>query len=115
LSPANRRIFAGKAFVRWLIQGRLVEIDEPKAGCLALYFNDGNWRHIGVVFGAGQVISQWGQFPVYEHDDSEVPARYGVEVRYFEMPAQGEPLRLFLEYGKTSGVSDAYMAKTTKA
>jgi hypothetical protein len=61
------------------------------------------------------VISQWGQFPVYEHDVSEVPARYGDEVRYFEMPAQGEPLRLFLEYAKTSGVSDAYMAKTTKA
>lgn len=97
----DRKIFAGKAFMEWLIEGRLVEIAEPKEGCLALYFKDGNWQHVGVVSAPGRVLSQWGEFPVYEHDVCEVPARYGDEVRYLEMPARGDSLRLFLEYAKT--------------
>jgi hypothetical protein len=31
----NRQIFAGKAFMEWLVKGHLTEIDGPKEGCLA--------------------------------------------------------------------------------
>jgi len=99
----------------WLIKGRLVEIDEPTAGCLALYFDQGIWQHVGVVSDAGRVISQWGMFPVYEHDVCELPARYGNDVRYFQMPGPHEPLRMFLEYAKTWGISDADIARVLTA
>lgn len=111
----NRRIFAGKTFVEWLVKEHLTEIDEPKEGCLALYFDRQVWQHIGVVSAAERVLSQWGEFPVYEHGVFEVPARYGDEVRYFEMPRRGEPLLLFLEFAKARGVSDAGLAKVLKA
>jgi hypothetical protein len=109
------QIFAGKAFMEWLIKGHLVEIAAPKEGCLAMYFAKGVWKHVGVVVKSGRVISQWGTFPVYEHDVCELPARYGGEVRYFEMPGRGEPLQLFLEFAKTLGVSEADLAKAKRA
>jgi hypothetical protein len=109
-------IFAGKTFMQWLVSGRhLIELDKPKMGCLALYFDNGVWQHIGIVTGPRRVISQWGEFPVYEHDVCEVPARYGDEVRYFEMLDPGEPLRLFLAFAKTQGISDADLAEVIKA
>jgi hypothetical protein len=111
----DRKIFAGKAFMEWAVKRHLTEIDEPKEGCLALYFNGGIWQHAGVVSVQGRVVSQWGDFPVYEHNVCEAPARYGDEVRYFEMPPRGKPLRLFVEYAKTRGVSDADLAKAMKA
>jgi hypothetical protein len=43
------QIFAGRGFMEWLIQGHLVEIDNPREGCLALYFDNGAWMHVGVV------------------------------------------------------------------
>jgi len=109
------QIFAGKAFMEWLMKGHLVEIAALKTGCLAMYSDHGVWQHVGLVVSPGRVISQWGTFPVYEHDVCEVPARYGDEIRYFEMPAPGEPLRLFLEFAKDRGVSQADLAKAMKA
>jgi len=111
----NRKIFAGKAFMEWLIKEHLVEIEEPKKGCLALYFDKGIWQHVGMVSAPGRVISQWGTFPVYEHNVCEVPARYGDEVRYFEMPDRRDPLRLFLEFARTRGLSEADLARALKA
>ena len=109
------KIFAGRAFMEWLINGHLVEIDEPIPGCLALYFDEGASQHAGFVSHPGRVISQWGMFPVYEHDVCEVPARYGNKLRYFSRPGPGEPLRMFLDYAKTSGISDADIAKVVNA
>src|SRR5207248_4248399 len=41
---------AGRRFVEWLIaEGRLAEISTAKAGALALYFNEGAWKHAGVL------------------------------------------------------------------
>jgi hypothetical protein len=51
----------------------MVELNEPKEGCLALYFNRGTWQRVAVVSTPGRVISQWGEFPVYEHDVCELP------------------------------------------
>lgn len=104
------KIFAGRAFMEWSIKGRVAEIDKPTEGCLVLYFNNGIWQHVGILSKPGRVTSQWGTFPVYEHDLCDLPARYGDEVRYFTMLGQGEPLRLFREFAKTQGVSDTDIA-----
>ena len=110
----ERKIFAGKGFMEWLVKGHLVEMNEPKDGCLVLYFNEDVWQHVGVVFASGRVISQWGEFPVYEHAVCEVPMRYGDEVRYFEKPQRERSLRLFMEYAKARGVSDADLLKAMR-
>jgi len=101
--------------MEWLINGHVTEMDEPKAGCLALYFDQGVWQHVGLLSHPGRVISQWGLFPVYEHDVCELPARYGNEVQYFSTPGTGEPGRMFLQYAKTQGISDADVAKVVNA
>jgi hypothetical protein len=46
------KIFAGRGFMEWLINGHLVEIDDPKPGCLALYFSEGIWQHVGLDYSA---------------------------------------------------------------
>jgi hypothetical protein len=95
------QIFAGKTFVEWLLEnGHLKEIGTPVAGCLVLYFAEGIWKHAGTAAADRRVISQWGTFPVYEHEVFEVPARYGNQVRYFEMPSAERARELFLQFAK---------------
>lgn len=103
----QRKIFAGQAFMEWLLQGRLRETEHPYSNCLALYFSDEAWMHVGVVSSPGRVASQWGTFPVYDHAVFDVPARYGDAVRYFHLPDKAEALRMFLEYVKAWGLSDS--------
>jgi hypothetical protein len=101
-----RKIFAGKAFMQWLLKNHLREIKLPVRGCLALYFSGEEWQHVGVVSAPGRIVSKWGTYPVYDHPALEVPARYGNVLRYFEMPDTADTLRLFLEFAKTWGLSD---------
>ena len=103
----QRKIFAGRDLIEWLVQHHLREIEPPYSHCLALFFSDNKWEHVGVVSSAGRVVSQWGTFPVYDHPLLEIPARYGDAVRYFHSPGKAEALRLFLEYAKTWGLSDS--------
>jgi hypothetical protein len=105
-SGYRRKIFAGRAFMQWLLTHHLREIEPPVRGCLALYFSGKEWQHVGVVSAPGRIVSQWGTFPVYDHLVLEVPARYGSDLRYFEMPKPADALCLFLEYAKTWGLSD---------
>jgi len=113
-SNFNREVFAGRQFVEWLLQNHLTEMQHAVPGCLALYFHAGVWKHVGVVTGEGRIISQWGTFPVYEHAVLEVPARYGDQVRYFEMLGSGDALRLFLEFCKAIGLSDWDIANAVR-
>ncbi len=101
--PGN--VFAGKKFVMWLLQGRLLEIDQPISGALVLYFAGEDWRHVGVISAPGRVTSQWGTYPVYDHKTSEVPARYGDRVRFFKMLAPREALTQFLNFAHDHGGS----------
>src|SRR6266446_8592286 len=55
----------------------LTEIDQPTIGSLVLYFSGSDWKHVGIVTGPNRVTSQWGTFPIYEHDVCEIPASYG--------------------------------------
>lgn len=96
------QIFAGKLFVEWLVENsRLKEITEPVAGCLVLYFADGAWRHAGIALSSGRIVSQWGTFPVYEHELFEVPASYGDHVRYFLPINALKALALFVKFAKS--------------
>ncbi len=88
----------------WMLDGRLQEISQPRAGCLVCYFADGLWKHIGVISGDGRVTSKWGEFPVYEHALAEVQESYGDEVRLFERPSPQDALALFLHFASEKGV-----------
>lgn len=105
----GRRIYAGKNFMEWLLQEHLVEISKPEPGCLAMYFKDDEWTHVGIYKEPHRVISQWGTFPVYEHGIFEVRNKYGDVVRYYKKPTAEQMLQLFLEYAKLCGVSQAHI------
>jgi hypothetical protein len=97
----NYEIFAGRLFVEWLLEGaHLNETTHPAPGCLVLYFADEVWRHAGMGAVGQRVISQWGTFPVYDHELFEVPASYGNHARYFLVPDPEKTLALFVEFAK---------------
>jgi hypothetical protein len=110
----QRKIFAGRDFMEWLVQNHLHEIEFPDTNCLALYFSNAEWKHVGVVSSPGRVVSQWGTFPVYDHATFEVPARYGDVVRHFQLPDTAEAVRLFLQFVKTWGLSDGDIAQIVR-
>ncbi len=83
--------------MNWLLSS-LEEVDAQTPGALVLYFNGGNWSHVGTITNSGRVISKWGLYPVYEHGLWEVPAVYGNEIRYFLKPSPEMALDLFEEY-----------------
>jgi hypothetical protein len=97
----NYEIFAGKLFVEWLLKGaHLNETTHRATGCLVLYFADEVWRHAGTGAAGQRVLSQWGTFPIYEHELFEVPASYGSHARYFLMPDSEKALALSVEFAK---------------
>jgi len=98
-SIARTGIFAGTDFINWLLAGRrLDKLSHPAAGVVVLYFNNDRWTHLGVITASGEVLSKWGEFPVYQHGLWEVPASYGQDVKYFRLPNEEEVLRLFQEF-----------------
>ena len=109
----NYQIFAGRLFVEWLMEnGHLKEITSPALGCLVFYFADGVWQHAGTAASDKRVISQWGTFPVYDHEVFEVPARYGNQVRYFATPDDESIRALFVAFAKQHhGLTDEDIAE----
>jgi hypothetical protein len=106
----DKEVFAGKAFIEWLMAGVLVECDKPALDALVLYFSDARWEHIGLMKGASRVASQWGTYAIYEHDICEVPVRYGDMVRFFEEVTATKAIDLFLEYARFEGISEQDIA-----
>src|SRR5262245_51524926 len=43
------RVFAGAAFMTWLLQHHLQEIPQPETGCLVCYFSADGWQHVGIM------------------------------------------------------------------
>ena len=90
----------GRAFIEWLLEeGKLRELGSPQVGALMLYFDGETWRHAGVVVGPERVVSKWGEYAVFEHGFAEVPANYGNELKFYEMPEPNEAGGLFFEFG----------------
>lgn len=96
-------VYAGPAFMEWLLDGQLREIEKPVAGCLVCYFSSAKWKHVGIVGSDGRVTSKWGELPLYEHGIDEVQESYGDEVRFFERPS--DALKLFLQFASEKGIS----------
>src|SRR5262249_58672219 len=93
----------GRPLADWLRSGRLEPISQPNDCCLVFYFKSMTWCHAGRLVSADRVNSQWGVFPAYEHGMWEVPLSYGDEIRCYQMPAEREVVRLFLEFGSNGG------------
>jgi hypothetical protein len=98
---SNGKVFAGKRFVEWMMRNRLQEIDPSKIGSLVLYFSGSDWKHIGTETGLNRVTSQWGTYPIYEHELYEVPERSGDVVRFFDKPPPKRALADFLDYARS--------------
>ena len=94
-------VFFGTSLADWLLDGRLIEINQQREGALVLYFKYELWVHAGKVVRPNRVQSKWGLFPVYQHETWEVPCQYGDRVRYFEMPPRG----IFREYAASKGIT----------
>jgi hypothetical protein len=101
----ERSVSTNSAFMTWLLEGRLQEIDEPIAGCLVCYLSGDEWKHVGIMGANGKVTSKWGTFPLYEHALDEVQESYGDEVRFFVRPSEEEALALYLQFASEKGVS----------
>jgi len=84
----------------------LNEIDQPKIGSLVMYFSGSDWKHIGIVTGPNRATSQWGTYPIYEHDLCELPASYVNLMRFFDEPPPARALSDFLDYARSEGVSN---------
>ena len=50
---------------------------------LAVYYEDGSWRHVGLVMNDGRIYSKWGATDVLIHPVNLVPDRYGNEVKFY--------------------------------
>jgi len=100
------KTFAGKEFIHFLLDQELLEeraLDDRAGGRLLMYFEGGDFQHIGTLLAENRLVSKWGMGHLWEHGIWEVPANYGDELRLFEAPADGAGLDLFIEYAKAEG------------
>ena len=93
---SNNDVAADVAFLKWLDdKGHLVRED---GGELALYYDDSDWEHAGVLQKDGKIISKWGPgWFIFCHGELELPLRYG-KPRYFKKLDEQQALDLFAEY-----------------
>lgn len=103
--PTFRRLLlahvrAGKDFMTWMMEGRLVSLPEGEVGSLICYLREGVWQHVGIVVDGCRIRSKWGKSPVYEHEAFDVPASYGDDVRYFQAISPSVATRLFVMFAR---------------
>ena len=101
------RVFAGKAFVEFLIANSLL-VQRPNfkglPGDLIVYLADTEFCHVGRMLQSGRVVSKWGTGWLYEHSIWEVPNRYGNQIQYYVNPGDEESLDLFRRYAESVGL-----------
>jgi len=67
----------------------LVQLDQPKEGCLIVYRAEkGDISHVGVMRNTDTVISKWSWGPVLQHAIFDVPDHYGDTVEYYTSGAE---------------------------
>ena len=99
-------VYAGRAFFEWLLAGRLLEeIDEHSAhdDDLIMYFENGQWRHVGLWRLNDRVESKWGLGLLYNHGRWEVPEHYGDQVRFFRSISPEAAIEHFIRYAQSRG------------
>lgn len=100
-------VYAGRTFFEWLLENHLLQqIEEAEANenDLIMYFNDGEWRHVGFWKLNGRVESKWGAGLLYNHGRWEVPTQYGETVRFFRAIAPQSAIGYFFRFAASRGV-----------
>ncbi len=100
------KIFAGKEFIAFLLSNNFLvlrEAEEISQGDLVIYFENGDFCHVGRIASTKRIVSKWGAGWLYEHGLWEVPNSYGHEVRYYVGPDQDTSFDLFLKYAESKG------------
>jgi hypothetical protein len=100
-------VCAGADFAHWLIaRGLLMPLraEEARSGDLVFYFQDGSFRHAGMLTEDGRVVSKWGTGQLYEHGLYEVPDTYGDEIRYFASLSCDAAFEYFTWFAAEQGV-----------
>lgn len=79
-------VYAGVDFAHWLERNALEEIGASDAvlGDLVFYFQANRFRHAGLCDGGCRVTSKWGTGGLYNHEQDEVPASYGSDIRWYK-------------------------------
>jgi len=102
------RVFAGSAFVHWLIENCLLAELRPSdvnEGDLVMYFNDeGRFKHAGLMCGKDRVVSKWGTGHLFNHGFLEVPDSYGSTLRFFKKLPYGEAYVYFRRFATENGM-----------
>ncbi len=102
------RVFAGGAFVHWLLDERLLEEIAPRdarEGVIVVYFNEaGLFKHAGITVREDRVVSKWGTGHLFEHGLFEVPESYGTKVRFFRKLRQATAYEYFMLFAKDNGM-----------
>jgi hypothetical protein len=89
----------GAEFVHWMVdEGKLVEVETPRPGLLALYFDGEVWKHMALLAAHDRLVSKWGKQSVFDHGMAEVPAEYGNVVRFFAKPEPDQAARMYFDY-----------------
>jgi hypothetical protein len=103
---AFRLIYAGPEFFQWLLDNGYLRATSAVKGCLACYFADGIFKHVGIKLSQDRVISKWGEMPRYRHGLAEVPLAYGMDVHFFDKPVPNKARRLFREFAVSKGLRE---------
>lgn len=98
-------VYAGAEFANFLIDhGYLSEKTTSAPGLLAVYFDGGKFKHVGLLLSETRVESKWGIGHLYEHELFEVPISYGNDVRYFAPLSPEEAVTAFTDFAESKGV-----------
>jgi len=107
INIALRGVYAGPAFFDWLLANQLLqEVDEADAGVddLIMYFDDGQWKHVGFRKLNGRVESKWGPGLLYNHGQWEVLKFYGDRARFFRSISPEDAIEHFVRYAQSCGL-----------
>jgi hypothetical protein len=99
-------VYAGPTFFEWLLAGQLLEeVDEQCAHDedLIMYFENGQWKHVGFWRLNDRVESKWGLGLLYHHGRWEVPDCYGDQVRFFRSVSPEAAIEHFIRYAQSRG------------
>lgn len=100
------KTFAGREFVEYILDNSVLTKlgdSDQRSGHLAIYFDNGEFRHVGKVQNRNRIISKWGTGLLWEHDTWEVPVSYGNEVYFYAVPSTCTGPDLFCAYAATQG------------
>jgi len=109
------RIYAGKDFVHWLIATKwLEETATPEPGGIGVYFDAGEFKHIGKCAADGRICSKWGTGLLYDHSVDEVPSSYGNDVRFYKLLPNDASISAFVVFASESGVPASFIEHCRK-